>query len=354
MMRKLTIGSCFSGIGGIENGLELTGGFETKWQCEINDYARRVLAKHWPGIPIYKDIKELYETDFPESVDVICGGFPCQPFSSAGNRKGEADERHLWPEFIRVIRQAKPRWVICENVPGLLTIDSGRPFGRILTDLATCGYVVEWDTISAASIGALHPRNRIFIIGHSMAYAKHDGFLTPEIKECAGSRKTTPPWKIEAEQSEGLREQFTVLEDSRCRSRGNGIGGSVRGNGRGELGTTIGTEEAIKITGPSTQSETVSLAQGEGGEHGRYREQEFNSQCGERVLGWNDTGIAEFRERIRWWKIESELRGVPNGLSAELDKDRMNRLKCLGNSVVPQIAQYLGERILEHELLNNQ
>jgi DNA (cytosine-5)-methyltransferase 1 len=111
----------FSGIGGFSLGLERTNGFKTIAFCEIDPFCRKVLAKHWPGIPIFDDITKLNRGDLDGigEVDVICGGFPCQPVSCAGKRKGDRDERWLWPEFYRVVCLVKPRWVLVENVPGL-------------------------------------------------------------------------------------------------------------------------------------------------------------------------------------------------------------------------------------------
>ena len=140
----LTIGSLFSGIGGFELGLEQTGGFKTIWQCEIDPFCQQVLAKHWPNVKRFSDITSMgIDEDIPY-VDVICGGFPCQPVSVAGKRKGDCDERWMWPEFYRIICQVRPKWVIIENVPGLLSFDSGRLFRSVLWDLSKMGYNAEW------------------------------------------------------------------------------------------------------------------------------------------------------------------------------------------------------------------
>jgi len=158
----LTVGSLFSGIGGLDLGLERAG-MVVKWQVEIDPYCRKVLAKHWPDVECYEDVREVGAHNL-EPVDLICGGFPCQPVSCAGQRKGTDDERWLWPEFHRLIRELEPRWVLGENVPGLLSIDAGRVFGGILRDLAASGYDAEWDCIPAAAVGAPHFRNRVFLI----------------------------------------------------------------------------------------------------------------------------------------------------------------------------------------------
>lgn len=158
---KLTVGSCFSGIGGLELGLEWTGGFETKWQIEIDRYAQKVLEKHWPNAQRYGDIKKLDANKLP-TVDVICGGYPCQPFSTAGKRGGADDPRHLWPDMFRIIRTLRPRFTILENVPGHVSLG----FRDVLGDLASIGFDAEWSVVSACSVDAPHMRERLFVVAY--------------------------------------------------------------------------------------------------------------------------------------------------------------------------------------------
>lgn len=159
----LTIGSLFSGIGGLELGLEVAGVGKTIWQVEQDDFCRNVLAKHWPEAERFDDIKTVGANNL-KYADIICGGFPCQDISLAGSGAGLAGERSgLWGEMHRVIREIRPRFVIVENVPAL----AGRGLGTVLGDLASCGYDAEWDCISAASIGACHRRDRLFIIAYN-------------------------------------------------------------------------------------------------------------------------------------------------------------------------------------------
>jgi len=164
-------GSLFAGIGGFDLGFERAG-MECAWQVENHPYCNAVLAKHWPDVPRFGDIH-----DFPGTmlvygaevfqVDLICGGFPCQPASHAGPQKGMDDERWLWPEMRRVCEALHPRWVVAENPRGLLSADAGRLMGTVCRDLADLGYLVEWDCIPAAFVGADHLRERIFIVGYS-------------------------------------------------------------------------------------------------------------------------------------------------------------------------------------------
>lgn len=151
----MTVGSLFSGIGGLDLGFEAAG-FEVRWFCERDAFCRAVLAKHWPGVRCYEDVRVLRE---PEPVDVLIGGFPCQPHSVAGKRKGKEDERHLWPEYARLVRELRPRWVVAENVPGLLHT----AFDEVCGDLEGAGYAVTPLVLGADDVGAPHRRKRIFI-----------------------------------------------------------------------------------------------------------------------------------------------------------------------------------------------
>jgi DNA (cytosine-5)-methyltransferase 1 len=135
------------------------------WQVEIDPYCVKVLTKHWPDVPKYGDIRSIdWATVLP--VDVLCGGFPCQPHSIAGKRMASNDDRDLWPEFVRAICGLRPKWVVAENVRGLLSSESGRFFGGVLRDLADSGYDAEWQIIPAAAFGAPHIRERIWILAY--------------------------------------------------------------------------------------------------------------------------------------------------------------------------------------------
>ncbi len=174
-MKKLRVLDLFSGIGGFSLGLERTGGFETVAFCEIEEFPRKVLAKHWPEVPIYHDVRTLtaerLAADGIAEIDVITGGFPCQDLSVAGKRRGMGENTRsgLWSEIVRLIGEIRPRYVIVENVANLLSGPSSRPggwFGRVLGDLAECGYDAEWENIPAAALGAHHRRERVWIVAH--------------------------------------------------------------------------------------------------------------------------------------------------------------------------------------------
>lgn len=173
MGSKLRLLSLFAGIGGFELGLERSGGFQTVAQCEIDPFCNKVLAKHWPEVKRYGDIRELTAARLAAdgiAVDAICGGFPCQDISVAGKGLGLAGERSgLWSEVVRLVREIRPRLIIVENVANLLAGPSDRPggwFGRVLGDLAECGYDAEWRNIPAWLVGLPHERQRVWIMAY--------------------------------------------------------------------------------------------------------------------------------------------------------------------------------------------
>ena len=165
--KKLKVLDLFSGIGGFSLGLERTGGFETVAFCEIEEYPRRILAKHWPDVPIYEDVKELtherLEADGLGRIDIICGGYPCQPFSHAGERRGAKDDRHLWPEVKRLMATIRPSWGLFENVAGHISMG----LDEVLSDLEAEGYTGFPIVVPACAVDAPHRRDRVWIIAHN-------------------------------------------------------------------------------------------------------------------------------------------------------------------------------------------
>jgi len=255
--------SLFSGIGGLDLAAEWAG-FETVGQCEFADYPTKILEKHWPDVPRWRDIRTLTKESFYErtgrtTVDVISGGFPCQPFSVAGKQKGKGDDRYLWPEMLRVIRELTPSWVVGENVPGIIKI-AGK---TICEDLEREGYAVTVFNFEAAAVGAPHRRDRVFFVG----------------------------WNSE-------------------------------GNDSGKVGTVCSRKDANT---------------------GRICQNVANAESTERTGGGRET-----RERRTisgcggWWSTEPDVGRVATGIPSWMD-----RLKCLGNAVVPQQAYLIFKAIME-------
>ena len=171
----------FSGIGGFSLGLERAG-METVAFCEFDQHARSVLKKHWPKVPCHTDIRELDATQYRGTVDVVCGGFPCQPHSFSGKRLASEDGRDLWGELFRVLCETGG-WGLFENVRGLLTSEDGRYFGRILRDLAGIGYSCEWFVLPAGAVGAPHLRERIWIIAYPNKAQLERGCISKRVQQ---------------------------------------------------------------------------------------------------------------------------------------------------------------------------
>jgi len=333
----MKVGSLFSGIGGMDLGLERAG-MEVIWQVEIDSWCRRVLAKHWPGVRRYDDIKTINPEQL-ESVDLLCGGFPCQPASQAGKRKGTADERWLWPEFYRFIRSLRPRWVLVENVPGLLSVNSGSAFGEVLRDLASSGYCVEWDCIPAAAVGAPHRRDRVWIIAYTNGkgiewreqYAKSPSrdLANSQSKFSNGdanqSGERLGPKAIQ-EFGNGSRPGSLAYADEPGleRFRQFGKAGSIRSQRyepeRDELSSTAcGINNNRMANSDNSRSGQVSRI---------FQRSPFNAQR------------AGFEPQE--WAIEPDVGRVVDGVPRRVD-----RLRGLGNAVVPQVVEFIGRRIME-------
>jgi DNA (cytosine-5)-methyltransferase 1 len=203
MADSLTVGSLFSGIGGLDLGLERAG-MTVVWQAEIEPYCCEVLAKHWPGVPNLGDVTKIEGSP----IDVLCGGFPCQPVSEAGKRKGTDDERWLWSYYANAIRCLRPRVSIMENVAGLLTANGGSAFGSILSDLAEIGCDAEWAVFPASAVGAPQNRPRIWILSYPEGFCgaardllgeSQDGSAPPSVRRLLGPSVALPgeaddPW----------------------------------------------------------------------------------------------------------------------------------------------------------------
>jgi DNA (cytosine-5)-methyltransferase 1 len=276
----LTVGSLFSGIGGIDLGLERVG-MTVKWQSEIEPYSCRVLEKHWPDVPNLGNIREINWEEV-ERVDVIAGGYPCQPFSNAGKRGGSDDPRHLWPEMLRAISVLRPRVAFLENVRGHYSLG----FDRVLGDLADIGYDCECDSVSAQSVGAPHRRERLICLAYtddSRSGASRTDFDKDGSQDVAG-------WSDQSQSELGRFSHKVANPD-------------------------------IKFVGQHGSSDDVG--------------------CFNRI--WrNNSRRQETNDIGQWWATEPDVGRVAYGIPARVD-----RLKGLGNAVVPQVAEVVGRVIVE-------
>ena len=320
---RLTHLSLFSGIGGLDLAAEWAG-FDTVGQCEWADYPRAVLEKHWPGLPRWRDIRTLTKESFYEqtglrTVDVISGGFPCQPFSVAGKRGGKNDDRYLWPEMLRVIREIRPTWVVGENVPGIVNL----ALDTVFADLEAEGYECECLLIPACGVDAPHKRFRVCIVAHTVngsVALRRNGQLQ-DVAENGGKgpdhrRGTEEPvtgkrWQNESGvggMADGVRAEVHTA-DSDTDFHG------LEGRGSGSL-------LDAKFTNCSS----------------RERERETGS------VSRPASGTARTHNPWENWPPEPGMDRVVDGIP-----NRVDRLKCLGNAVVPQQFYPIFEAIAKIE-----
>jgi len=203
-MTKPTFGSAFAGIGGFELGLKLAG-WECKWQIENDKFCNKILEKHWPNIKRYGDIENV-KTEELETVDLICGGFPCQDLSVAGKREGLSGGRSgLFWELVRLLRELQPKWILIENVPGFLSSHKGQDFAIALKTLAECGYGLAWRVLDSQYFGVPQRRRRVFIVGHFGAMCSPEILFESE----SGEGDIAEGKKAGEGTAEGTRKGFT-------------------------------------------------------------------------------------------------------------------------------------------------
>jgi DNA (cytosine-5)-methyltransferase 1 len=302
-----TFGSLFAGIGGIDLGLERAG-WTGRWQVEWDPFCQHVLAHHWPDVTRYGDITAV-DWSTVERVDLIAGGFPCQPVSIAGKQAGQADDRWLWPEFVRSIRALRPRFVLVENVRNLLAVNDGGPFGEVLGDLAALGYDAEWDCIPAAAVGAPHLRDRVWIVGHR--------------------RELGAPERVPDPGSDGLRIEREWIE---APERGD--------SAPPQLGRDGASRDVADTDRSGRQEQRGSVAvepEQRPAERGSETLEDPDGLSVER-RGWG-RGVAQTGQR--WWSVEPDVGRVAHGVPARVD-----RLRALGNAVVPQVVEVIGAQLL--------
>ena len=319
----------FSGIGGFSLGLERAG-METVAFCEYDKKAQLVLKKHWPDVPIFDDVRKLNGKQFEgQTIDLICGGFPCQPFSVAGKQRGEEDDRHLWPEYFRLIQEIRPRWVIGENVAGLINMG----LDQVLSDLESENYSTETFVIPALAVNAPHRRDRVWIVANSGHRSGRDG----ERGIIGGDGK----WGFQA--AVGLSETVAVAGSGEAsenvahpEEHDNRKQGGQADTARAD---ECGREATVR---PESERRCENVANSRHGAGKKLRD-----KCGETTgKGQAPSGrlSVEGDNRGGWWAVEPELGRVANGIP-----NRVDRLKQLGNAVVPQVVEAIGRAIMEAE-----
>lgn len=293
MNRRFKVLDLFSGIGGFSLGLERSGGFEAVAFCEIDPFPRRVLAKHWPEVPIYNDVCQLTADILRRdgiAVDVITGGFPCQDLSVAGKQRGmgEGTRSGLWSEIIRLVGELRPSYVIVENVAALLSGPSERRggwFGRVLGDLAECGYDAEWENIPASALGAPHRRERVWLVA---------------FPNCRNGKP-------------GAGDRPRIWNKIGCKGPDIDFGGSSD-----ELQIMANAHKIKQEWGTQKTIYGIGSIQGK-----------FTRGC---------------KDIFNGWPVEPDVGRVANGVS-----NRAHRLAALGNAVVPQIPELIGRAIMKYE-----
>jgi len=324
MLRVLDL---FSGIGGFSLGLERTRGFETVAFCEIEPFCQRVLRKHWPGVPVYSDVRMLRGYMFP-NVDVITGGFPCQDISTAGRQKGiEAKRSGLWTDLCRLIGEVRPRYAIVENVSNLLSGPSeqrGGWFGKVLGDLAEVGYDAEWHCIQAADVGAPHLRDRIWIIAYPQYSNPNSAGPHRAQKHLNGS---VEPGNKQVRFAGSLCEILANTQHGRLPER-RGIE-DVGGYGDGPERVSGDVQSCGRVQETKVLAHTTQLQCDGGDRESKRNFSKPRNRCG-------SNGICLI------WPTEPNVGRVAHGVSG-----RSHRLRGLGNAIVPQIAEEIGKAIMK-------
>ena len=413
----------FSGIGGFSYAAEkLVGGYKTVAFCEMDEFCQKVLQKHWPEIPIYDDVRTLDATRLGR-IDIVTGGYPCQPFSQAGKRQGEKDERHLWPEMLRIIKSCKPRYVVAENVAGHVNMG----LDQVLTDLENQGYTTRPIIIPACAKNAPHRRDRVWIIGELMADTKIKSFnesdndiksskqkqgkfrgesskdIVADTKNVRWEQTEWQGWESsrrgsqdingsETEREETDRSDATYSESEGlahsnereiCETKQPGMDSDEKGNwgglrskssGRNQLsGENVADTERKSINDTNSgwnnrfekeKQKTRTTHGSSGGQDvsnsnshrsetrlsgqikGQKRDTEKSINRDNRQRGWETSNDKATKQRMG-----DLVNGISKGLLEHFDrepediprvtsgeKDRANKLKALGNSIVPQVA----------------
>ena len=337
-----TVIDLFSGIGGFALGLEATGYFRTIQFVENEKWCQKILNKNFPEVPIHDDIK-TYNTYKGVEADVVVGGFPCQPFSVAGKQKAIQDDRHLWPDMFRVIRQTKPIWVIGENVRNIVSISDGMVLEQVYLDLESQGYEVQSFIIPASAVNAPHQRYRTWVVAYSECNEHR--------QEIRRSCKETSEVQREHRQNDNQSRQFSGASAVRFSNKGyDDVAHTKCSRQFSKPIRNIGSlEEESQKEERARNKSTIRLeTRSADVAHTDSRSKETFDK--EKVLGKQNrkkqterysNGNLQVRGQ---WNTEPNVGRVANGIP-----NRVDRLKGLGNAIVPQIAYQIGKAIMEAE-----
>ncbi|NDC95042.1 DNA cytosine methyltransferase [bacterium] len=333
----LTFGELFAGIGGFSLGLERAG-MQCKWQVEIDPYAQAVLKKHWPEVPKHDDVR-TFPPQGDWGVDLICGGFPCQDISVAGKGAGlEGARSGLWHEFARIVGELRPRYVVVENVAALLT----RGMGTVLGDLSSLRYDAEWHVIPASAVGAPHRRERVWLvcfrnrIGSEADASRSDS-------DCLGPHRARIDINREAQlrhEQVGVSGQMgaDVADAERERIRVRGHSGLV-----GQAGTLQAEEQERQRIWPDAEPSREGGDVADADQPGLERHDDGACAAVKAGTITANTRTGTICNGSNQWSTEPDVGRVANGVPSRVD-----RLRCLGNAVVPQVVEIIGRAIVEH------
>jgi DNA (cytosine-5)-methyltransferase 1 len=324
----MTHGSLFSGIGGFDLAAEWMG-WENLFHCEFNPFCQRILKYYWPNSKSYGDITKSTFTEFRGRIDILTGGFPCQPFSTAGKRKGTDDSRYLWPEMLRVIREVQPRYIVGENVRGLVSWDGGLVFDTVCSDLEAEGYEVLPVLLPAAGVNAPHLRQRIFFIAHSVnsGHCTKRGEISKEDRIQEINRQTMDSWEFD-----GTNLSSEIIAHANHKGGSSGLGQVQSENGeiseRDNDAEFSDSSNGIASDTDSTNSQTRTQRE----ILGKSDREKTNGHCN-----------VECTNKWENFPTVSPICNGDDGLSDRLDsitfsKWRNESIKGGGNAIVPQVA----------------
>ena len=319
-MNEKTHLDLFSGIGGFALAAKWNG-YRTVGFCDNEPYAQAVLKKHWPEVSCHKDIREV-RGELYAGVTLLTGGFPCQPFSVAGKQRGKDDNRYLWPEMLRVIQEAKPAWIIGENVAGIVNL----ALDQVCADLEGQGYEVEPIIIPACAVDAPHRRDRVWIVG----YSKLDGLTASKTSRGLLDQSEEQRGKVKEWESSGASCASSDVADTVSLSEGSAHGSKEWGCVRGRQDEDISQRNKMG-SNSSDSRENVADSVKQGREGRVYRRKDAERESVDGYAGCSGTTYGQSGEAI--WLAEPNVGRVANGIP-----NRSHRLKGLGNAIVPQVA----------------